>query len=320
MPAPSSSRSTSKQVQPKNHLIFDPWQTASTGHQRPENDTYSGTRPWRETRQLKLAAQFAPPPPNQGQKNGMNGMNGMNAGRGKEWRWMTAQEARRMEMGVGDIRRYMGVTKSGSHVPDGKRRKCEADDEPEPEPEPWEMCSKEPLLSVMSAYEPNPPPIPTPPPNDTQHDQHEDSEPQPQEADPNPEGRKRGLFSTLTFYINGSTYPVISEHKLKRLLVAEGGSIALHLARREVTHVILPAPATVLAGAASSSTASASGIGGRRGRPGGVLSSGKLQKEGITSHGGRGGGRGIKYVTVEWFVVHTHISSPSFKFQVSGKY
>lgn len=89
--------------------------------------------------------------------------------------------------------------------------------------------------------------------------------------------RQKGVFDGLVIFINGSTYPMISDHKLKHLLAENGAKLSLHLGRRQVTHVILGKP-------------SGGGIGA-----GGGLSGTKLEKE-IR----RVGGCGVKYVGVEW--------------------
>jgi hypothetical protein len=89
--------------------------------------------------------------------------------------------------------------------------------------------------------------------------------------------RKRGIFDGLVIYINGSTHPVISDHKLKHTLAENGARISFHLGRRQVTHVILGRPSGLNSGA------------------GGGLSGTKMEKE-IR----RVGGCGVKYVGVEW--------------------
>jgi hypothetical protein len=90
--------------------------------------------------------------------------------------------------------------------------------------------------------------------------------------------RQKRVFDGLVIYINGSTYPMVSDHKLKHLLAENGAKVSLHLGRRQVTHVILGKP---------------------NGAPGtgveGGLSGSKLEKE-IK----RVGGCGVKYVGVEW--------------------
>ncbi len=91
--------------------------------------------------------------------------------------------------------------------------------------------------------------------------------------------RKRRVFDGLVVFINGSTYPLISDHKLKHLLAENGARVSIHLGRRSVTHVILGKPAAAGAGA------------------GGGLAGGKTEKE-IR----KVGGCGVKYVGIEWSV------------------
>ncbi|KAG9238107.1 hypothetical protein BJ875DRAFT_87260 [Amylocarpus encephaloides] len=90
--------------------------------------------------------------------------------------------------------------------------------------------------------------------------------------------QKKGVFDGLVIYINGSTHPLISDHKLKHVLAENGAKMSLHLARRQVTHVVLGHPSGT------------QGIGA-----GGGLAGGKMEKE-IR----RVGGCGVKYVGVEW--------------------
>ena len=89
--------------------------------------------------------------------------------------------------------------------------------------------------------------------------------------------RDRPLFGGLCVYVNGSTAPAVGDLKLKHLLAQHGAHVAIALARRSVTHVIL--------GKAN----------GTAGGAGGGLAGGKLQKE-IS----RVGGKGVKFVGVEW--------------------
>ncbi|RFU25024.1 hypothetical protein B7463_g11319, partial [Scytalidium lignicola] len=92
-------------------------------------------------------------------------------------------------------------------------------------------------------------------------------------------GRKdRGIFEGLVVYVNGSTYPLVSDHRLKQLLAEHGARLAIHLGRRQVTHVILGRP-------------NGSKIDGA----GGGLAGGKIEKE-IR----RIRGCSVKYVGVEW--------------------
>jgi len=101
----------------------------------------------------------------------------------------------------------------------------------------------------------------------------------PTEPDDAPAAKENGIFSGLTIYINGSTAPLVSDHRLKYLLVEHGASISIALGRRTVTHVILGKPNT---GPGSKGC-------------GGGLAGGKIEKE-IR----RVRGCGVKYVGVEW--------------------
>ena len=94
-----------------------------------------------------------------------------------------------------------------------------------------------------------------------------------------PPEKQKQIFQNLTIYINGSTAPLVSDHKLKYLLAEHGARISIGLGRRSVTHVILGTP---------------NGNSGSKGAGGG-LAGGKIQKE-IR----RVGGCGVKYVGVEW--------------------
>ncbi|KAJ4856045.1 hypothetical protein T069G_09413 [Trichoderma breve] len=89
----------------------------------------------------------------------------------------------------------------------------------------------------------------------------------------------RKLFDGVTVYVNGSTFPLVSDHRLKQLISENGGNMSLNLGRRKVTHVILGRP-----------NGSTEGKG-----TGGGLAAGKLEKE-IRKIGGCG----VKFVSVEW--------------------
>lgn len=90
-----------------------------------------------------------------------------------------------------------------------------------------------------------------------------------------PASSKKILAGT-TIYLNGSTMPLISDHKLKHLLVSHGAKLSLVFVR-SVTHVIIGKPNT----------------GANKGA-GGNLAAGKLQKEIERC------ARGPKFVGVEW--------------------
>jgi hypothetical protein len=88
--------------------------------------------------------------------------------------------------------------------------------------------------------------------------------------DERPDGtRPRPIFSGLNIYLDGSTLPHVSDHRLKHLLAQHGAAISLALGRRTVTHVIL----------------------GERGG----LAAGKMQKEVARTRG-----TAVKFVGVQW--------------------
>lgn len=97
-----------------------------------------------------------------------------------------------------------------------------------------------------------------------------DSVPSCPEAPP-PPSTPPPVFRNLTMYLNGSTAPLVSDHKLKSLFVQHGGNSSFALGRRTCTHVIIGNTC------------------------GGGLASGKINKEIKTV-----GGKGIKYVTAQW--------------------
>lgn len=87
----------------------------------------------------------------------------------------------------------------------------------------------------------------------------------------------RAIFEGIVVYVNGSTYPLVSDHKLKQLLCDNGAKLSLHLGRRQVTHVIVGRP-----------TGSSHGAGGG-------LAGGKLEKEIKKMKG-----CGVKFIDAEW--------------------
>lgn len=88
--------------------------------------------------------------------------------------------------------------------------------------------------------------------------------------------KPKQIFDGLCFYVNGSTAPLVSDHKLKHLLAVHGARHSITLGRRTVTHVIL-------------------GIVNANGGAGGGLAAAKTQKEVV-----RNSGKAIKYITAEW--------------------
>ncbi|KEQ89974.1 hypothetical protein M438DRAFT_263438 [Aureobasidium pullulans EXF-150] len=232
-------------AKPKRRF-FDPWNSSSTGHQRAENNL-AGSTSWRESRSLKLRNQFSG-----GASGGARVADTVGAGSenfGKDGR---------LENG-GWIKGASGLRGRGQpSVVEAFRVKktCVKDTATEKEKA---------KLDVKEVEEQDPPERP-------QHVKQDlDTE---ATTKPNPPQ----IFAGTCIYINGSTFPTISDHKLKHLLVTHGAHLSIHLGRRSVTHVILGRP-------------NASAIPGA----GGGLSASKMQKE-ISKIGGKN----VKFVTAEW--------------------
>lgn len=237
---------------PTNHEIFDPWNTASTGHQRAENP-YSNSSGWRRTRSEKLARQFhsdkVPTPLDSVDTDSANADTRNRSLPEGEWKWVSGSEAGRLEAGCRDIRSYMGVRKRGwsSTVEDN----CQG--------------SKEAGYGKRARVR-------------TVTETGSEVEKTPSAGLEEDTGNKPGLFAGTTIYINGSTMSLVSDHRLKQLLVSHGAKLALCLARNSVTHVIVGKPAA-----------------GPGKGAGGALAAGKLHKEIARS------GRQVKVVYAEWY-------------------
>lgn len=93
------------------------------------------------------------------------------------------------------------------------------------------------------------------------------------------EKKKKKIFDGLCVFINGSTAPMVGDHRLKQLLAENGARVSIALGRRTVTHVVLGTPNGIVKGDGA----------------GGGLAASKIQKE-IQ----RVGGKGVKYVGVQW--------------------
>lgn len=257
----------SSSVTPSNHQTFDPWNTSSTGHQVSETPSSSITS-WRRIRAAKLAHQFDPPrQPQSVQKSQSKGA--------EVWKWVPEPEATRHQLGCRDIRSYLGVRKrprprleSGGDDADGtgeKKRIRQAEtNNNEQQKEPGMGDGERGVLVDGGA-------------------RHRLDSGGPGSGDPTP---KKGIFTGTTVYVNGSTLPLISDHRLKHLLVTGGATLALSLERKSVTHVIVGRPCSGPAGS------------------GGGLAGGKLNRE-IERAGGQ-----VKVVNADWcaFYLPSHVA------------
>ncbi|KKY14715.1 putative brct domain-containing protein [Phaeomoniella chlamydospora] len=219
--------------------LFDPFNSSATGHQRAEN-RLSGSTSWRESRSHKLSHQFRDATGGGGTEHlaDLVGAGSENFGvDGRKENGDWETGAQGLrEPGCQDVRGLLG----------GPQK---AKDSGKTETEHNEHGS----ISLTSDYGASKAPAPIEPKNS-----------------------KRLIFSGLTFYLNGSTAPLVGDHKLKHLLAQYGGHVAIALGRRTVTHVIL--------GETKHHSGTAKG-----------LAASKIQKE-MT----RVGGKGVKYVTANW--------------------
>ncbi|KAE9577892.1 DNA repair protein REV1 [Colletotrichum fructicola] len=229
-------------AKPRFSNNFDPYNSSATGHQRPETAP-GATLGWRDSRARKLAGQFAA-----GHSGGVRMRDTYGAGSedyDEKLKMVVPKNVRaRATTSVADMLARPGLMRSGSSISDAGSATSTAS------AVNGDSTNEE---AIMEAR------------------RREDEEKEEKAA------VGRGLFEGVTVYVNGSTHPIISDHKLKRVLVENGARMSIHLGRRQVTHVIVGRPAGVGAGA------------------GGGLASSKLEKE-IR----KVGGCGVKYVGVEW--------------------
>ncbi|KAI4196125.1 MAG: hypothetical protein LQ350_006761 [Teloschistes chrysophthalmus] len=245
--APPSSRKPHPPAAQPRRTIFDPWNSSSTGHQRAEN-RLSGSTSWRASRTMKLASQFKA-----GASGGRRLYDSVGAGSehfGKDGRkdnggWEKGAPGLR-EKGWRDVRGLLHRSNDNG-VED-------TDVIPERDQKRRRISPEEPASTLR--------------------EEEVDSEPPPAQSK-----EEKKIFDGLCVFINGSTAPMVGDHRLKQILAENGAQVSIALGRRSVTHVILGTP-----------NGSAHGKGA-----GGGLAATKIQKE-IQ----RVGGKGVKYVGVEW--------------------
>ncbi|KAI0858654.1 BRCA1 C terminus domain-containing protein [Xylaria cubensis] len=236
---------------------FDPWNSSSTGHQRAENRLGVSTG-WRTSRNRKLMSQFTG-----GAGGGKRVSDTVGEGSSNydpQMKAVITPEARsRAKSSVLDMLANPGTMKpslssSASGLP------------PMADPVPASTSSESRNGKLIN-------------PGSREMTTEERLMARRREEDAAREQAKqsRKIFDGVVVYLNGSTHPLISDHKLKHVLAENGASMSSHLGRRKVTHVILGRHA---AGGSGS---------------GGGLAGGKLQRE-ISKLGGPA----VKYVGVQW--------------------
>ncbi|KXX76502.1 DNA repair protein REV1 [Madurella mycetomatis] len=239
-------------AEPRYGRTFDPWNSVSAGHQRAE---VGGPQGWRESRNIKMNNQFRA-----GNSGGQRISGTVGAGSGdfdqrlgmfmpKKLHAHSAKSVADMLRNPGSMRAVSvsaSVSTYASCLSPGKGSRSEDRFGSGVTTEEWLDLERK------------------------------------TEDEARGEGKARQaekckIFDGLVIYVNGSTHPLVSDHKLKYLLLEHGARMSLHLGRRQVTHVILGKPS------------------GPSGGAGGGLAGGKLEKE-IR----RVGGHSVKFVSVEW--------------------
>ena len=261
--------------------IFDPFNSSATGHQRADN-RLGGSTSWRESRTVKLRGQFAGGTKRVSDTVGAGSSDFGKDGRTENGGWEDGAKGLRTGGQKSILESMAGISKDVDRPV--KRTKLEEQPKPTKVVNPFAPFRKEDGTireSSWTSHESSPSHLLSPlgprssaasvtathtPTQASPEDQVEGETTAPQ------------IFASDTFYINGSTAPTISDHKLKHLISIHGGRMSISLGRRTVTHVITGRPN------------SAGGCGGG-------LAGSKLQKE-IT----RMGGNAVKYVTVDWVV------------------
>jgi hypothetical protein len=262
-------------------ILFDPFNSSSTGHQRDAN-RLSGSTSWRDSRSYKLSHQFKDTSGRGGNQHlsdlvGAGSKDFGKDGRKENGDWEKDAPGLR-EQGWQDIRRLMSGgrkrSRDGSIVGERVEKRPKSSDG-------GEMTRGRTLETSMS--DPTPLSVRTKTPNDDDDDDepppsYQAQQTSPDIADDQPQLLSEDkpppqIFRGLCMYLNGSTMPAISDHKLKHLFAQHGGSTSIALGRRTVTHVIL----------------------GDTSSGGGGLSGRKIQKEVSLVRG-----KSVKYVSVQW--------------------
>ncbi len=229
---------------------LDPWNSVSTGHQKDGNNRLAGSTGWRQSRTSKLAAQFRGGPG--GGRRIADSVGAGSVSFGQDGRKASGG----WERGASGLRRATGCADVGEMLKERGSKVTKT------------TTTSTVKLSVHKRDTPG---------ERSKKRRHECDESQPS-GPADQAKRPRKVFDGLCFYINGSTAPAVSDHRLKHMIAENGGRVAIGLARKTVTHVVLGAPNNASLG-----------------RCGGGLAASKFEKEVR-----RIGGHAVKYVTVEW--------------------
>ena len=258
---------------------FDPWNSSSTGHQRAENRLGASTG-WRDSRNAKLMGQFRG-----GASGGRDHVSDTVGAGSADWdpragALITPEARARARHSVADMLPRPGTMRKKAPSPPPPPPSPPA---PAPGSAPTRPAADDEGAARDSDTDASVAETKPTAPRKAQ-DQQQQQQKQPQESAAAQKDRPQRIFDGVVVYVNGSTAPQISDHKLKQVLAEHGARLSVHLGRRQVTHVILGRPA-----------GRGDGIGAGAG---GGLAGGKLQREVVRRAGG--GSAAVKFVGVEW--------------------
>lgn len=257
--------------------VFDVFHSSGTGHQRAEN-RLAGSTSWRDSRTLKLREQFSA-----GTGGGKRVQDTIGAGSFHFQKKRLARDYGSTDLNLGEQDRISDRLTIAKDVErPAKRQRVETTasqsiiQENKKTPVRSKGASRR-RVSSQDAFEPSPSDLLSPiDPNSSNPDQPTSQHGE----DPEyalEEKQYPQIFTNVNVYINGSTAPLISDHKLKHLLSSHGGKTSIGLGRQTVTHVIIGRPNS-------------------NGGCGGGLAGSKIQKEIATT------GKSVKFVTAEWVI------------------
>ncbi|KAK5724243.1 hypothetical protein LTR17_013529 [Elasticomyces elasticus] len=270
--------------------IFDPFNSSATGHQRADN-RLSGSTSWRDSRSLKLKEQFTAGAGGGKRVSDTVGAGSLDFGadgRTENGGWLPGSKGLR-----GDGQQSLWESTGGVMIEkdnvERSSKRVKLEEKPTKTVNPWTPFRREDgkiRETSWTSHESSPSTLLSPIdplPHNTPEASPEDIPQAPEETKDSNIARPptaQPIFRNCTFYINGSTAPTISDHKLKHLLSEHGGGLSISLGRRTVTHVIIGRPNS-------------------SGGCGGGLAGSKIHKE-VTKKLGRG--ESVKYVNVDWIV------------------
>jgi hypothetical protein len=260
-PKPTNPPPAGKAAKP-SRAIFDPFNSSATGHQRAEN-RLGGSTSWRDSRSLKLREQFV-----SGTGGGKRVSDNVGAGSlefGRDGRtesggWVDGAKGLRTG-GQTSLWESMGLEKKDVERPLAKKIKVEDAATPTCVVNPFTPVKKADgsyRETSWSSHEASPSDLLSPwdaeesssrvdedflqAVENVEEQTKSTTEPPSSSILPSPSTSHPQIFTSLTFYINGSTAPSISDHKLKHLLSLHGGHLSISLGRKSVTHVIIGKP------------------------------------------------------------------------------